>query len=51
MKTGDVVTRLGEHNTPSLAAYMQALSKFKKGQQTQVTIKRGNEELKFDIVF
>ncbi len=51
LKTGDVVTQLGEHTTPSLEAYMQALSKFKKGQQTQVIIKRGNEELKFDVVF
>ncbi|MGN6493937.1 MAG: M28 family peptidase [Agriterribacter sp.] len=51
LKTGDVITKLGEYGTADLEAYMQALSKFKKGQQTQVIVKRGNEELKFDIVF
>lgn len=51
LQTGDVITQLGEYGTASLEAYMQALSKFKKGQQTKVTVKRGNEELKFDIVF
>ncbi|MBX2922012.1 MAG: M28 family peptidase [Chitinophagaceae bacterium] len=51
LKTGDVITKIGEYGTASLEAYMQALSKFKKGQQTQVTVKRGNEELKFDVVF
>ncbi|MBX3256803.1 MAG: M28 family peptidase [Chitinophagaceae bacterium] len=51
LKTGDVITKIGEYGTASLEAYMQALGKFKKGQQTQVTVKRGNEELKFDVVF
>ncbi|MGN6437986.1 MAG: M20/M25/M40 family metallo-hydrolase [Agriterribacter sp.] len=51
LKTGDVITKLGEYGTADLEAYMQALGKFKKGQQTQVIVKRGNEELKFDIIF
>ncbi len=51
LKTGDVVVRLGEYAVNSLETYMQALSKFKSGDSTTVGIKRGNEDLKFDITF
>lgn len=51
LKAGDVVTRLGEFNVNSVESYMQALSKFKKGDATKVKVKRGNDELEFDIVF
>jgi hypothetical protein len=30
---------------------MQALSKFKKGDSTKAKVKRGNEEIIFDITF
>jgi len=32
-------------------SYMQALSKFKKGDATVLVYKRGTEELKADIIF
>ena len=51
LKAGDVVTKLGEFNVSSVEAYMQALSKFKKGDATKVKVKRGNDDLEFDIVF
>ncbi|QNA44637.1 M28 family peptidase [Lacibacter sediminis] len=51
LKAGDVVTKLGEFNISSVEGYMQALSKFKKGDATKVKVKRGNEELEFDIAF
>ena len=51
LKAGDVVTKLGEFNVSSVESYMQALSKFKKGDATKVKVKRGNDELEFDIVF
>lgn len=51
IKTGDIVTQLGEHKINSVEAYMQALSKFKKGDATKVVVKRGAEEKTFDIVF
>ena len=51
LKTGDVVTQLGEYKISSVEGYMQALSKFKKGDSTKVTVKRGSEEMIFDIVF
>lgn len=43
LKTGDVIIQLGEYNVSSLDNYMQALSKFKKGDATQVKYKRGND--------
>jgi aminopeptidase YwaD len=51
IKAGDVVTQLGEYSIGSVEAYMQALSKFKKGDATKVKVKRGAEELMFDIAF
>ena len=51
LKAGDVVTKLGEFNVNSVESYMQVLSKFKKGDATKVKVKRGNDELEFDIVF
>ncbi|HRN57246.1 MAG TPA: M28 family peptidase, partial [Agriterribacter sp.] len=51
LKTGDVIVRLGEYAVNSLETYMQALSKFKSGDSTTVGVKRGNEELTFDITF
>lgn len=51
LKAGDVVIKLGEFSISSVESYMQALSKFKKGDATKVKVKRGNEELEFDIAF
>jgi C-terminal processing protease CtpA/Prc len=38
LKTGDVIL-------------MQALGKFKKGDNTRVKVKRGNDEMEFTVVF
>lgn len=51
IKAGDVIVQLGDFAISSVESYMQALSKFKKGDATKVKVKRGNEELLFDIVF
>jgi aminopeptidase YwaD len=51
IKAGDVIVQLGEFAISSVESYMQTLSKFKKGDATKVKVKRGNEELMFDIVF
>jgi len=51
LKTGDVILQIGEHKTADVQEYMQVLGKFKKGDSTKVKIKRGAEELMFDIVF
>lgn len=51
LKAGDIVIKLGDFNVSSVEGYMQALSKFKKGDATKVKVKRGAEELEFDINF
>lgn len=51
IKTGDIVIQLGEYSIGSVEAYMQALSKFKKGDATKVRVKRGDTELEFAIAF
>lgn len=48
---GDIVKQLGEHKTSSVESYMQALSKFKKGDKTVVIVMRGDKELSFQITF
>lgn len=51
MKAGDVIIQLGEVNVNSVEGYMQALSKYKKGDKTTVKYKRGTETLESDIQF
>ncbi|HEX2683251.1 MAG TPA: M20/M25/M40 family metallo-hydrolase, partial [Ferruginibacter sp.] len=51
MKTGDVILQIGEYKVPDVQGYMQALGKFKKGDPAKVIVKRGAEEIIFDIVF
>ncbi len=49
--TGDVIVQLGEYPVSSLDNYMQALSKFKKGDSTLVKFKRGNEMAEAQVRF
>ncbi len=51
LKTGDVLLQLGEYKFVDVMSYMNALSKFKKGDKTKLKIKRGEEEKEFDIEF
>lgn len=51
LKTGDVIIQIGEYKIPDVQGYMQVLGKFKKGDATKVTVKRGTEEKVFDVVF
>ena len=51
MKAGDVIVKLGDFNVTDINNYMTALSKFKKGDTTKVTVMRGKEEKSFDVVF
>jgi hypothetical protein len=48
---GDIVKQLGDYKTSSVEAYMQALSKFKKGDKTTAVVSRGDKELTFEIQF
>ena len=51
LKTGDVIIQIGDYKIPDVQGYMQTLGKFKKGDATKVTVKRGAEEKVFEIVF
>jgi hypothetical protein len=51
LKTGDVIVKLGEFSISSLDNYMQALSKFKKGDKTTVDYRRGNETAQAQVEF
>ncbi len=51
IKAGDVLVQLGDYKFTDVQTYMETLSKFKKGDAAKVKVKRGNEELVFDIVF
>ncbi len=51
MKPGDVITKLGDYPVTDINNYMTALSKFKKGDSTKLTVIRGKDKLNFDVVF
>ncbi len=51
LKTGDVLTQLGDYKFSDVQSYMEVLSKFNKGDATQLKIMRGTQEMIFDIVF
>ncbi|MBZ5857471.1 M28 family peptidase [Flavihumibacter profundi] len=51
LQAGDIIIQLGDIRTPSVEDYMQALSKFKKGDKTIVKFKRAAAELTADIQF
>ena len=51
LHAGDVIIKLGNNSFSDINAYMNVLSKYKKGDATTVTVVRGKDELTFDIVF
>jgi aminopeptidase YwaD len=51
LKTGDIIIQLGDFKVTDVQGYMQVLGKFKKGDATKVTVKRGTEEKVFDVIF
>ncbi|WEK36951.1 MAG: M28 family peptidase [Candidatus Pseudobacter hemicellulosilyticus] len=48
---GDVIMQLGSHVTSDMERYMQALSRFKKGDSTTVKYKRGTDTLEAQVTF
>jgi len=51
MKPGDVIMKLGDFTVTDINNYMTALSKFKKGDSTKLTVMRGKDQLNFNVVF
>jgi len=51
MQTGDVIVQLGEYLITGMDTYMDALSRFNKGDKTQITVKRGANMKEMPIEF
>jgi len=51
LKGGDVLLQMGDYKIVDVMNYMTTLSKFKKGDKTSLTYKRGSEEIKIEIEF
>jgi Zn-dependent M28 family amino/carboxypeptidase len=51
MQDGDIVIKMGDVEVVDMMAYMKALGQFKKGEKTMVIVKRGEEELEFEVEF
>lgn len=51
LEKGDIVIKLGEHEVEDMMSYMKALSKFKKGDNTQVKVRRKEDVKQFNIEF
>lgn len=51
IKDGDVVIQIGDLEVKDIYGYMEGLSKYKVGDKTKVKVKRGKEELEFEVVF
>ncbi|MFN4973163.1 MAG: M28 family peptidase [Bacteroidota bacterium] len=47
----DIIMSIGDYKTTGMQEYMVALSKFKKGDETQVTIMRKNTQLTVKVLF
>ncbi|HUY87408.1 MAG TPA: M20/M25/M40 family metallo-hydrolase [Pirellulales bacterium] len=50
LKGGDIILQLGESKIGNLEDFDSALRKFKAGDKAPVVVKRGKEELKFEVV-
>ena len=51
LRAGDVVIQLGDYPVSSIENYMEALGRFKKGDQTKVKVMRADKIVDADIVF
>lgn len=51
IKAGDILYQIGDYKFSDMQSYMETLGRFTKGDATKVKLKRGKEELTFDLVF
>jgi Zn-dependent M28 family amino/carboxypeptidase len=51
LKSGDIITKVGDYTISSMESYMQTLGKFQKGDKAKIKFKRGNEELETEVQF
>jgi S1-C subfamily serine protease len=48
---GDLVLKLGEHETTDIYKYMEALGKFTKGEKAVAEIRRGKDVIRKEVEF
>ena len=48
---GDIIIQIGSYPVKDVYQYMEALNKFEKGQEADVTVKRKDEVLVKKVVF
>ena len=48
---GDIVVKMGDHQVNDMMNYMEALSKFNKGDATKVELNRDSKIIEVDIIF
>lgn len=51
MQAGDIIIQLGDTKVLDMQSYMEALSKFKENDQTEVIVDRNGEKKKFPVKF
>lgn len=51
MQKGDVIIKIDDLDITDMTAYMKALAIYKKGDQSKVVIKRGDEEITLDVTW
>lgn len=51
LQDGDVVIKIGEHPVGDIYGYMEALSKYEKGQKVKVVVMRGEEAISRALTF
>ncbi len=51
LENGDIVVQIGDMEIGDIYDYMEALSKFEKGQKANVVVKRGKKKIKKSVTF
>jgi DNA-binding protein len=51
LQAGDLIIQIGEYPIKNIEAYMEVLTKFEKGQSTEVKVKRGSEVISLPLTF
>ena len=51
LKKGDVIQKMGNYEVKDMQGYMETLSRFNKGEETEVKIKRDNQDMTVKVKF
>jgi len=51
IKSGDILTRIGDCVIKEVYSYMECLSKLKTGDEREITVKRDGKDVKLKVIF